>query len=194
MKRYRQAVCGYKYCPRCQKVLSAPHFHKNGGTKDNLSPYCIICRRDFVKGIKPSPFRNYSFFICADCHTIKYIDCMKFKDAKRTKPTNTCIPCALLSHSEYCKRLDTNGKTKKQNYTKAHRNRHPERIRQQLKNLRDRGISEISDTYIKKLLDTECKALPRRDMTPELIEAKRQQILTFRAIKQVKQELKNLKD
>jgi len=163
-----------KECPKCG--FPGP-FYRNKSNPDGLDTYCKECRK--IIGKK-----------WALDHPGRVIELARKKDLKWR--TSHPEEAKNKRHKKYLKHKERNqeyarfkyslNKEKYKEYTKEWVKANPERT----KNNHRKATEELRDQYIASLFRKH-----KSDLTPELIEAKREQLLLTRAIRALKQEIKN---
>lgn len=166
-----------KRCPTCGIDKTSSEYYPNKWM--GLSSYCIECSkaycREYAKRVKPKALSPVASGMkrCSKCKETK-VESKFYKD-KRLKSglSSICRECqSATARKYYTENRQALIKNRSQ-YQREHRSQRNEWCR--------KGVKELSNDYIKSLIQSK-DGVSRKEITNELMDARREQIITKRLI------------
>ena len=140
---------------------------------------------------------------CIKCGDVKFIDEFCIHKSSKDGLASLCKKCAKEYNKEYWaknkdkfkergKEYRAKNKDKLKEYRAKNKDKfkeHRAKNKDKFKEYKKEGTVKLSNVYVKGMLRT--SGIKKHQITPELIELKKQQILLYREIKNIKGDIKN---
>ena len=194
-----QQLDGFKKCPTCTKDLPPHGFHKNKSQEDGLQVQCKVCQAVLArkkreeKAKTRQPYRTNKTEVidgvvgksCFTCKTFKPTSEF-FKESKNYSGlSGSCKSCesegCRVSAKKHYEAHREQALKRQADYVKTNY----ERVATKRTNKRRQQVETLHPLYVEKLLK-----LPKKHITPELIDLKTQAIQIKRISKHISTTLK----
>jgi len=164
-----------KRCIKCGDVKFIDEFHIHESSKDGLAPLCKKCTKEYNKE-----------------YWAKNKDKFKERGKEYRAKNKDKLKEYRAKNKDKFKEYRAKNKDKLKEYRAKNKDKfkeHRAKNKDKFKEYKKEGTVKLSNVYVKGMLRT--SGIKKHQITPELIELKKQQILLYREIKNIKGDIKN---